>query len=103
MATTPTLASLQAQLTNLTARVNVLDGQGLPQNVQGFTAQTNANIAGVKSDINGVVLSLEATNNQQFELMNQMIAAINALLCLTGVAPPITPPTTTPPVTPPSS
>ena len=99
MATTPSLPDLQSQITNLTARLNLLDGQGLPQNVQGFTAQTNASIAGVKSDINGVVLSLEATNNQQYALMQQMISAINALLNLTGVAPPITPPTTTPPTT----
>jgi septation ring formation regulator EzrA len=96
---TPTLSDLQTQITNLTARVNLLDGQGLPQNVQGFTAQTSANIAGVKSDINGVVLSLEAVNNQQFALLQQMVTAINALLNLTGVAPPISPPTTTPPTT----
>lgn len=90
MATTPTLSQLAA-------RVALLDGQGLAPPIQGFVQQTTANIAGVKSDINGVVLSLEASINNLISSVQALTQSVNLLLGLAGLS--TTPPTVTPPTT----
>src|ERR1700752_2052355 len=97
MATTP-LPSLQDQFTALANRVALLDGQGLAAPLQGYTAQTNAKIAGVKSDVQNSVLALEADINNVLIAVQALQTSVNVLLGLAGLPVP-PPPLVVPPTT----
>ena len=94
----PTLQSLQDQITSLSARLALLDEQGLVAPLQGYTAQTNAKITGVKSDVSNSVLSLEANINNVLIAVQALQTSVNTLLGLAGLPVP-PPPVVVPPTT----
>jgi hypothetical protein len=87
---------LQSQVTALSARLAVLDGQGLPNPSTAFVATTNAKIKGVQLDLTQSVMSLEGLLTS----INISIAGLWAALSTAlGITPPPTsaPPTVVPP------
>jgi hypothetical protein len=93
----PTLPDFQTQINALVVRLNLLDGTGLLPPAQGFTAQTNASLAGMKSDITQAVLSLEGSVNALTATVQVYVSQLEVLLGLAGVT--YTPPTMVPPTT----
>lgn len=95
----PTLPDFQTQINALAARLNLLDGTGLLPPAQGFTAQTNAKLAGLKNDINRGVLSSEGSVNGLTATVQVYVTQLITLLGLAGVSTAPDLPTTVPPTT----
>ncbi len=87
----------QDQINALAARLAILDGQGLTAPAVGFVTQINADMAGLKMDIQQAVLTLEATVNSLSNSSQQINTQIDQLLGLSGIT--YTPVTITPPIT----
>jgi len=88
---------VQDQINALAARLALIDGQGLLPPAQGFISQTNANMAGLKMDIQQAVLTLEATVNSLSNSLQQINTQIDQLLGLSDIT--YTPVVVTPPTT----
>jgi len=82
-----TLDSLQAEMDDVLQRLAVLDGEGLVSPLQGFTAQTSARITGLKNDVQGTALSLEALIRDLTVLVNSLQSSVNQLMTLSGTVP----------------
>lgn len=88
---------LQSQITQLAVRLAALDGQGMPDTSTSFVAKTNAEIAGLKTDLQQSVLTLDGLLTTLTNTVNNLWAALSTSL---GITPPATP--TTGSVIPPS-
>jgi hypothetical protein len=94
---TTTLDSLQAQVNAILARLALLDGQGLLAPAQGFTTTIQAQVNGLKSDIEESVLSLEANLNDLYTDVETINGQVDQVLGVTNTTYSpviITPPTT---------
>lgn len=87
---------LQTQINALSTRLSALDGQGLMSPATGFTQQTNAAIAGLKTDLTQSVLSLEGLLQGLSTKISSLWTAVTTAL---GIVPQPsgTPGTTVPP------
>lgn len=73
----PTLSSLQSEINQLTGRVNVIDGNGLPVPNKGQLNIINTRINGVQSDLQSSILMMESIVSN---LQTQVNAYINLWL-----------------------
>lgn len=80
---TPTLSSLQSELNQLTGRVNVIDGYGLPSPDKGVISTISNRITGVQTDIQSSVLMMESIVTN---LQTQVNAYINLWLAKFGTS-----------------
>jgi len=78
------MATIDDQVAALTARLNLIDGQNLATNMTGFTDSTNSKIAGLKSDVQGFVLALEASINTLTQAVSTLTTTVNSLVGTTS-------------------
>jgi len=100
MSTIPTIPDLQILINALSVRLAVLDGQGLASPAVGFIQQNAADMTGLKNDVDGSALALEALIDNLTSQVQTLQASVNTLLGLSGATVPtvsaryVTPPTT---------
>lgn len=88
---------VQDQINAIMVRLALLDGQGLASPATGFTATTSASLAGLRTDIQQAVLSLEANLNELYTDVSAINSQVDQMLGVTSTpytAVVITPPTT---------
>lgn len=70
------LEQLSSMVDALTARVNAIDGAGLPDPSQSLASKTNASINGFKTTLSDTALVLE----QELQQLQQQVANLQAQL-----------------------
>ena len=76
----PALEDLQAQITALTARVNVIDGQTLADPAQGVLNQHLLKINGLKTDLKQSVLALQSILNSYIKQLAEFLTTVKTHL-----------------------
>lgn len=73
-----TLDTIDALVTNLQARVNQLDGAGLPANAKSTIAQLTAELNGLRTTVRQAVLGMEAdwqSLRESLDALTQLVQA----------------------------
>lgn len=74
------LQDLQAQITALKARLNVVDGQGLVDPTQGVLNQHLLKINGLKTDLKQSVLTLQSLLNGYVKQVTDLVTLVRTHL-----------------------